>query len=700
MSPTKVVTLYQQDLNKPAYGNDYYHDFSLRLTWQAAQKHKVVVSYGNQPNCSCYYPLLESAGGTLPSPEATGQHTYNVNYLPLVSWSYPATNRLLFEAGASANVFNNHTKRQTEDNVTTDILAIENQTTNYRYGSRATGLTHAGGYRVQHNRQYRQRFATSYITGSHNFKTGLELAEYREGAPLTDNTDLNQIHGGVGYRFSGTSPNRVTLWAIPYEAINKSKEYSVFGQDQWTAGRMTLNLGLRFSKYTGYVPATVLPAGPWVPERSLPEVKNSPDFTNLNSRLGMSYDLFGNGKTALKGSLGRFNPYNIAAVDIPANNQAASTTITWTDSNTNYYPDCNLKNPAGENNVAAGGDVCGKWSELSFGQVRQGNTYRAADAKTGFNTAEVQWQGSVSVQHELWTNVALNVGYFRTWYSNFLATDNKLTTASDFDSFCVMAPVDTRLGDMSGQEVCGLYDVSAAKFGQTLNEVTQASNYDTQHKQVEVFNGMDVTINARFHQGGQFSGGLSMGRTSTDNCYTNGNPQLANTGATILLPRSDSYCNVVPPWASSTQLKFLFVYPLPYEVQASAIYQNIPGIPLRASKQYTNAEVQASATNPHGLTRNLSACSTPCAASTNVEIDLLPPNQTYEDRLSQLDLRFSKIFRFGKTRTQGSFDLYNLFNASNILNEYTRYTAPGGTFMSPISIMGGRLMKFTVQFDF
>jgi hypothetical protein len=145
---------------------------------------------------------------------------------------------------------------------------------------------------------------------------------------------------------------------------------------------------------------------------------------------------------------------------------------------------------------------------------------------------------------------------------------------------------------------------------------------------------------------------------------------------------------------SSTQVKLLFVYPLPYDLQASAIYQNIPGLPVKSSKQYTNAEVRKSATNPNGLDRNLNI------TGSTVEIDLIPPNSVYEDRLSQLDLRFSKILRFGKTRLQGSFDLYNLFNASNILHQTKRYSAPGGAWLSPISIMGGRLVKLTGQFDF
>jgi hypothetical protein len=257
-----------------------------------------------------------------------------------------------------------------------------------------------------------------------------------------------------------------------------------------------------------------------------------------------------------------------------------------------------------------------------------------------------------------------------------------------------MAPVDDRLGDVSGTEVCGLYNVDQNSFGQTQNLVTLARNYDSGRPQVEVFNGVDVTVSARFLQGGQFSGGGSIGRTSTDNCYTNGNPQLQNLAGSILLPREDAYCNVVPSWASSTQVKFLFVYPLPWEIQASAIYQNIPGIPVRASKQYTNAEVQRSPSNPNGLDRPLNI------SGTTVEIDLIPPNSMYEDRLSQLDLRFSKILRFGRNRLQGSVDMYNLFNASNVLNTTTRYSAPGGAWLNPISIMGGRLVKFTVQYDF
>ena len=62
------------------------------------------------------------------------------------------------------------------------------------------------------------------------------------------------------------------------------------------------------------------------------------------------------------------------------------------------------------------------------------------------------------MQHELAPNVALNVGYYRTWYGGFLATDNLAVTPADFDPFCVTAPSDPRLPN-AGDPVCGLYDI-------------------------------------------------------------------------------------------------------------------------------------------------------------------------------------------------------------------------------------------------
>ena len=117
----------------------------------------------------------------------------------------------------------------------------------------------------------------------------------------------------------------------------------------------------------------------------------------------------------------------------------------------------------------------------------------------------------------------------------------------------------------------------------------------------EVFDGVDVTLGARFGQGGQFQGGLATGRTVTDNCMVIDSPSALTAGtpagAALALPAVDprpGYCRVSRPWSSSTQVKFSVVYPLPWDFQASAIYQNIPGVPIRATYVATNAEIRPS----------------------------------------------------------------------------------------------------------
>jgi hypothetical protein len=417
-------------------------------------------------------------------------------------------------------------------------------------------------------------------------------------------------------------------------------------------------------------------------------VKNSPNFNNLHPRVGAAYDVFGTGRTAIKASLGRFTPYLTAVTNNPALNQAASTTRTWNDTIGNYVPDCDLRN-------AAVNGECGAWSDLTFGRVKAGNTRYADDALSGLDRQLYSWQGSVSIQQELRRNVALNVGYFRTWYGGFLATDNLAVTPADYDQFCIKAPADSRLPGGGGNQKCGLYDHKPTLFGQVDNLVTLTSHYG---KQTEVFNGVDVTVSARFSRGGQFSGGLSTGRTVTDACDFNGLPQVqpllvqgVAASTTVVTPRLTEFCRVSRPWAAATQVKFLAVYPLPGQLQASAIYQNIPGIPITASRSYSNAEILPS------LGRNLGQCRGAATCSANVTLDLIPPNTVFEDRLQQLDFRFSRIFRMRNIRVRGNIDIYNVLNAGAILNVTTRW---GSQWQQPIQIMGGRLFKFSSQLDF
>lgn len=665
---TRQGTLfYEADPSRPAYTNDYYQDDNLRLTWQASAKNKLAFSYAIQNNCNCVNRIEID---TTLTPEATGQHHYQPNYIPTVSWSYPATGRLLLEAGATGMMTSVDPKRPPE--VGPNDIAVLELSTNINYGSRALNLGQAGSFGTNTRRQHTERFAVSYITGSHAFKTGLHFQQYFLGHKNHANPD--QIHGGRKYSFRNQLPVSVTIFSTPSGLEQTTTQGAVYAQDQWTIRKLTLNLGVRYDHLYGSVPEQHLAAGYFVPARDFPAVKNAPNFKDLSPRLGAAYDVFGTGRTAVKAFVGRYVSYTASStVNNPVGNQAASAVRTWNDANGNFIPDCVL----GPSVPGANGE-CGALSDRTFGQIRAGNTQLAPDALGGFQRQSFNWRGTVSVQHELRPGMALNLGYFRTWYGNFSATDNLAVTPADYDPYCIIAPADSRLPGGGGQQMCGLYDISPAKFGQVNNLITLASHYG---KQTEVYNGVDITLNARFGQGGQFSGGLSAGRTVTDTCFLVDSPQQTRPG----------FCTVSPPWSSGTQVKFLVVYPLPWSLQTSAVYQNVPGIPITASYVATNAQIAPS------LGRNLGACRGAATCNATATIDLIPPNTVFEDRFQQVDFRVTRLFRMEQARLQGSVDLYNLFNQSPVLQMLTRY---GPAWLNPREILPGRLLKFAVSVDF
>jgi outer membrane receptor protein involved in Fe transport len=80
-----------------------------------------------------------------------------------------------------------------------------------------------------------------------------------------------------------------------------------------------------------------------------------------------------------------------------------------------------------------------------------------------------------------------------------------------------------------------------------------------------------------------------------------------------------------------------------------------------------------------------------------VSVDLMAPQTRFEDRITQLDLRFSRPIRLAGRRIEAQFDIYNALNASPILSINTRY---GPSWLTPTEILAGRLFKFGVQVDF
>ena len=653
---TQNTLFYTPDPDRPAYHDNFSRDVSLRLTLQATQKQKFAVSGSLQDYCQCFIFLANQ------SPEATYHYRIRPNNLFQALWNYPVTNRLLFEAGYTLRKEVNLVGKPDE---TGNARSISELSTGMTYGSTYSGVPTSRLNYGNHGDQgqYSTRFVTSYITGSHALKAG-----------VTTLTGQGEVAGApndnVQYVFRNALPVSLNQVAFPHHHISRIKvDLGLFAQDQWTIQNLTLNLGVRFDYLNDYNPAQTRPATEYTPEFSFAAVNNVPNWKDINPRLGASYDLFRNGKTAIKGSMGRYvnlQTTAIANATNPAAAIAAQTGRTWSDANGDYVPDCNLylKTANGE---------CGAMDNQLFGSPIAATQY-ATDVTEGWFVRPYHWQISASIQHELRPGISLTAGYFRTWQDNFSATDNLAVTPADFDPFCVTAPVDSRLPGGGGYQLCDLYDVKPAKFGQVNNLVVQTSHYG---ERTQTYNGFEVSVNARFGRGGLLTAGLSTGQTTTDNCATPDAPQ--------------QFCLNTMPFSGQTQVKMSGAYPLPWGLQASGTFQNLPGAPIAATYVATNAEIAPT------LGRNLAACGGRVPCTSTATITLFEPNTQFEARYTLLDFRLSKVFRVGPVRIQPRVDLYNLLNAASVFRNNGRY---GPTYLRPIEIFGARLAKFGAQIDF
>jgi hypothetical protein len=649
---------YEPDTTRRVWNEQRQPDTQLRVTWQATPRNKIGGTYYNTSYCFC----PTDASLTL-SWEAGQRAEYPYQRLFAGDWTAPLTNRWLLEV--SGQVYNSESNRSPWEGLADGMIPVQEQNTGMRY--RAQEM-----FRIQDQDVYTLRGTFSYVTGAHAIRVG---GSNRSG-------NLGQLEydiSPVSYRLRNGVPNRITQRALSTWRANVGADLGLFVQDRWTRNRMTLTYGLRYDYFSSSYPEQHIGPTTLAPTRNItfPEQPALGALHDLSPRLGASYDLFGDGKTAIKASLNRYvlamGP-DVSFIQLanPSRNLVTNATRTWNDANRNYVPECDLLN-----NRANG--ECGALSNANFGTVVTNLTYDT-ETLTGWGKRNFNWEVSAAVQREVAPGISAELSYFRRWYGNFVLTDDLAIGPADFDRFVLTAPRDPRLPDGGGYEVEG-YDIKPAKFGVAAQPyVTLSRKYGDQ---TDTWNGVDATLNARPRPGLFFQGGVSTGKRVEDNC---------DVIVKVDNP-SPTFCHREEPWM--TFVKGYGSYTIPrVDVQVSGTYQTKPGPLVLALYTATNAEIAPT------LGRNLSG------GAANVDVHLLAPGpytttnggsgQVHGERLHQVDFRISKLLQFAGTRSRLNMDIYNALNSSAVLAQNDAF----GDWQTPEDILLARFFKFSVQFDF
>jgi hypothetical protein len=648
---------YEPDLTRRATGDGTWKALGLRLTWQATARNKIGVFWDETSVCvNCI-----GSGSSTTSPEAAGTTMGFPHRVQQASWTSPATNRVLLEAGVGTYLsWYGGKERPGNDR---NLIRVTEQ----------AGLIPGLTYRSQDwSRPYSKtltwRASASYVTGAHSMKAGLTGNYYR------NKTDSYTNNHRLSYQFNNGVPNQLTMSGLHFVSDSHTQPFGLYAQEQWTRGRLTLQGGIRYDRVTSGFPDQQLGPERFIPVPIVFPEHSGISYHDITPRLGAAYDLRGNGKTAIKMTVGRYlEASSVAGIYSnlnPINRLSTSTNRSWTDANGNFAADCDLLNPAAQDLRAGGGDFCGAWSAQNFGRNVFSSTYDPAVTE-GWGVRPYNWDFGVSVTHALLPRLSAEVGYFRRVYGNFLVTDNRALGPLDHEPFSIVAPADARLPGGGGYTVGDLYDVVPAKFGQLDNYITAASNFGTQ---TEHWNGVDVTVNARLQNGLSLQGGISTGRTVTDQCD--------------VAPKVDSpsrrFCLVETPFI--TQLKGLGAYTIPkIDVQVSGTFQSKQGAQLAANYNAPNTAVTPT------LGRALAG------GRANVPVNLVEPGTMYGDRINQFDFRVAKILRFGRTRTQLGLDLYNALNSGAIQTYNATF---GPRWLTPTLVLPARFAKVSAQIDF
>jgi hypothetical protein len=527
------------------------------------------------------------------------------------------------------------------------------------------------------------RFQDNLLGGDHEFKAGFEINTVAcNWSDWKDNPLRQEWYNGSPYYWRGLyglngpdpthGDGRISLFFMGTTRENsmaKSRgiRYSGYAQDSWTIkNRLTINVGLRYDYTRGWIPdydkaptggfAQAVGATTMLPDFGINLFERVADkgidpfvkWGILAPRLGLTYDLFGNGKTALRLHVGRFSDWLYASLIVSYNPlRLSSYTFDWWDDNLNGIPDSppldHYKGVWGTSPLVKLRDY---WSRLVDTNLK--GTYDD--------------QIVLGIDHELFTNFKVSVSYMYKKKNNviddalFDFTTNKRFDYPDSGYWVPFTTTVPKTDQFPAQTVTMYFLKKSAP--QLLNKLM---NIPEAYRK---YSGLDIIFDKRFAHGWQLGGSITISKAwgniagdynniwgysapgNSANWYVNNDGRLSDGDRPLVM-------------------KLYGTFNVPYGFLASFYYNYYSGsVWQRSATVYAPAAWAAA--NDVDTSR---------APSYGINFETQGIRRTYA--YQNVDARLEKDFSLGKYGTFSAYlDIYNLLG-----NFYPNVTLnPGGTW--------------------
>ena len=646
-------------------------NYTGRLTWQISPRQKMTAYYDR-----VYRFRGHSMGAGDDPATAAVKWTTPTTYDGQAKYTLLATSKMMVEAGLSV------ISTEFRTSPSNDSVIVPRGSPEWYVMTRKTDLDlgttwGAGTFGLIGPFRNHLNGAVSYVTGSHQFKTGIQFSNgrfRREG-------DLNGDISSQRYR-SGV-PDSVTIGNTPrWPEDDLDVDLGLYAQDNWRFSRLTINPGIRYEVVQNSTPDQVSPPGRFKPYSFIPG-KPGADWKNWSPRFGAAYDLFGNARTALKGSIARYYTSERADFASTYNPAIAATTATlnWTDLNRDDI----VQAPLGCRYLEPGCELNYTQLPAGFGTPALSIT-PTEDLRThgrGYNN-----EYTLGIDQQLFSQMSVGAAWFRRDFHNYVTTDYVDRTPADYTPVTVVSP-------MNG-EVFTVYNLDRSKVSLT-NRVDRIADGDTR---ANYYRGVEFNFRLRLPGQGTFFGGTSTGRVVSVQCDQPDNPNLMR------------FCDQreegnTPPFLTS--VKLAASYNLPHRMTIASSYVRQPGDALNTDWNITRTTVYAAdcigPCKPGQLVvPGLTEASIAGRAAGRF-VPLIPDGKETLPATNNVDVRFGKWFKLGRLDVQGIAEVYNVLNISTPLAVRSisygtpTYHVPGGS--GDVGTRGAipyaRFLKFGMQ---